>query len=153
MSDELCPVHLVGVAEDRFGYDFVLLEDEQGRQLPIWVDRCQAVSVFFKWKDTAFPRPMTHDLLCNSVERLGGSITRVLIDDLWQDVYYAKVCLRRGDEGEEMQVDCRPSDAVSIALRAEVPILVRDDVLEEGQVPQPLPPDPSDQDRPFDDTT
>lgn len=146
MSDELCPVELRGVAEDRFGYDFVLLEDAAHRQLPIWVERCQAVAIYFRLQAVSIPRPMTHDLLCNSVERLGGRITRVLIDDLWQSTFYAKIGLTVEGSDEETQIDCRPSDAIAIALRAGVPILVRDDVLEEGKVPQPLPTDLEDED-------
>ena len=146
MSDELIPVELNRVAEARIGIDFALLEDAAGRQLPIWIDRCQAVAMYIKLQGVTSPRPMTHDLLCNSVERLGGRITRVLIDDMWQETFYGKVCVAREGEDGETQVDCRPSDALAIALRVGVPILVRDDVMEEGQVPQPLPPDPGAED-------
>jgi len=132
MADELCAVELRGVLEDRFGYDCLVLADAEGRQLPIWIEPCQATAVVFKLQEVSLQRPMTHDLLLNSVEKLGGEITRVIIDDLWQDWFYAKVCLRRGAAGEEEQVDCRPSDAISLAIRANVPILVREDVLLEG---------------------
>ncbi|MCC7492930.1 MAG: bifunctional nuclease family protein [Fimbriimonadaceae bacterium] len=146
MAEEFCAVELRGVAEDKFGYDFALLCDAQGRQLPIWMGRCQAVAIAFKLQGETMPRPLTHDLLCNSVERLGGQITRVLIDDFWQDTFYAKVCLAATAGEPEMQVDCRPSDGIAIAIRAGVPILVREDVLEEGKVPQPLTPDLEDED-------
>ncbi len=146
MSEELCSVQLRGVGEDRFGYDFVLLEDDRGRQLPIWIDRCQAVALYFKLQSVSAPRPMTHDLVCNSIERLGGRVTRVLIDDLWQDTFFAKLCLASGTDGEETQVDCRPTDALAVALRTEVPIFVRDDVMEEAKVPQPLSGDTEDED-------
>lgn len=140
MSAELCPVQLRMVGEDRIGLDFLLLEDERGRRLPIYIDRCQAAAIYFKLKSVQMPRPMTHDLLCNSVERLGGRITRVIIDDIWQNTFYAKICLAGDDGEEELQVDCRPSDALSVAIRVDVPILVRDDVLEEEKVPD-SPPD------------
>lgn len=136
MSDELCPVKVRGVGEDRYDYEFVLLEDDRGRLLPIWIGRCEASALQLKLQAVDMPRPMTHDLLCHSVERLGGRIHRVLIDDLWQDNYYAKVCVITA-KGEEVQVDCRPSDGLAMALRAGVPILVRDDVLEEGRWPRP----------------
>jgi hypothetical protein len=134
MSDELCPVKLRGPAEDRLGYEFVLLEDERGRQLPIWIDKCGAMAIHIKRQGLEMPRPMTHDLLCKGVERLGGRLTRLIIDDLWQTVFYAKLCVSREGENEELQVDCRPSDGLAMALGAGVPILVRDDVLEEGRV-------------------
>lgn len=131
MADELRAVELRGVLEDRFGYDCLVLADAEGRQLPIWIEPCQATAVILKLQEFSMARPMTHDLLLNSVEKLGGQITRVIIDDLWQDWFYAKVCVRRGG-GEEAQVDSRPSDAIALAIRAGVPILVRDDVFEEG---------------------
>ncbi len=146
MSDDLRPVTLLGLGEDRFGYDFALLVDDEGRRLPLWMGRCQALAIHFKLQATQWPRPMTHDLLSNSVERLGGRVTRVIIDDLWQNTFYAKVCLVAGEDEQEMQIDCRPSDAVALAIRVGAPILVRDDVLEEGKVPQPLPTDPEDED-------
>lgn len=140
MSDELCAVDLKGIAEDRFGYHFVLLQDERGRQLPIWIGGCEAMSMTYKLRELPMPRPMTHDFVVQSIERLDGRITRVLIDDLWQNIFYAKLCVER--DGEEVQVDCRPSDGLALAVRVEVPILVRDDVMEEGKVAQPLPDGP-----------
>lgn len=137
MSEQLCPVQIRGVGEDKYDYDFVLLEDQQGRLLPIAIGWCEALAIQLKLQSADMPRPMTHDLLCHSVEKLGGTITRVLIDDLWQSTYYAKLCLA-GSDGAELQVDCRPSDALALAVRAEVPVLVRDDVLEEGKVPRSL---------------
>ncbi|MBI2302768.1 MAG: bifunctional nuclease family protein [Armatimonadetes bacterium] len=142
MSDALCPVQIRGVGLDKLDYDFVLLEDEQGRLLPVWIGRCEAFSIQMRLqRDDLPPRPMTHDLVCQSVAKLGGSITRVLIDDLWQSTYYAKICVAPPN-GEEFQVDCRPSDALAVAIRAGVPVLVRDDVLEEGKVPASLPDEP-----------
>lgn len=137
MADELCRVELKGVGEDRLGIDWLLLEDAAGRHLPIWIGRCEAISIALKLQETTVQRPLTHDMLCHSVERLGGRLTRVIIDDLWQDTYYAKVCLTAAGSDEEMQVDCRPSDALAMAIRAGVPIFVREDVLEEGKFPQP----------------
>lgn len=131
MAEELCRVEVRHVLEDRFDCDCIVLADEQGRQLPIWVELCQAMAVVYRVQGVQLPRPMTHDLLLNSVEKLGGELTRVIIDDLWQDWFYAKVGVRRGD-GEEALVDCRPSDAISLAVRAGVPILVREEVLLEG---------------------
>ena len=132
MAEELCAVELRGVMEDRFGYDCLVLADTDGRQLPIWIVPCQAAALFFKLQEVSLPRPMTHDLLLNSVEKLGGRITRVLIDDLWQEWFYAKVCMQPAEGGAEEQIDCRPSDAIALAIRAGVPILVREDVLLEG---------------------
>lgn len=142
MSDELCPVRLAHLAEDRLGYEFVLLEDERGRQMPIWIGKCEAIAIHLKLREVEMPRPMTHDLVCHSLERLGGRVTRLLIDDLWQNVVYAKLCLLPTGGDEELQVDCRPSDGLAVALRAGAPILVRDDVLEEARLRPPLSSEP-----------
>jgi bifunctional DNase/RNase len=131
-------VQLKGLAEDRLGYEFVLLEDERGRQLPIWIGKCEAINIQFKLQAVDMPRPMTHDLVCHGIEKLGGRVLRLLIDDAWQNVFYAKLCVARGESEEEIQVDCRPSDGLAVALRAGAPILVRDDVLEEGKLRPPL---------------
>jgi bifunctional DNase/RNase len=138
MSDELCPVELRGLAEDRLQFEFVLLVDGRGRRLPIWIGKCEAIAIQLKLQGLGVARPMTHDLLCNSVERLGGRVTRLLIDDFWQSMFYAKLCLEVEGSTEEMQVDCRPSDGLAMAVRLGVPILVRDDVLEEGCIPAHL---------------
>ncbi len=151
MGDELCPVTLRGLAEDRLGYEFALLEDDRGRQLPIWIGRCEAYAIQIKLQQLAMPRPMTHELLCQTLAKLGGTVTRMLVDDLWQNIFYAKLCVRRDGEEEEIQVDCRPADGLAIALRIGAPIVVRDDVLEEGKVTLPLDGE-TDQDVPDNDT-
>jgi bifunctional DNase/RNase len=75
---------------------------------------------------------MTHDLTRNILTRLGVSIDRVVIDDLWQGTFYAKIYLLHGDE--EIEIDSRPSDAIALALRFRAPIYMAESVLEaEGQ--------------------
>lgn len=125
-------VRVVGVCQAPHGGAFVLLRDNIGRNLPIWIDEGQAYSIHLALEGSAAPRPMTHDLLKLLVERLGGTIEYVLVDDLYNNVYYAKLEVRQGDRTS--QVDCRPSDAIAVAVRFGVPIYVADHVLEEGQV-------------------
>ena len=146
MSETMCEVQVQGVGEDRIGYDFLILQDEAGRQLPIWIGKCEAFAIHFKMQTSPAPRPMTHDLIAASVTKLGGRWTRLLIDDLWQDAFYAKLCLEVETEGE-VQIDCRPADGIAIAMAAGVPIYVRDDVLEEAKIaefPDLADDDPSD---------
>jgi bifunctional DNase/RNase len=78
---------------------------------------------------------MTHDLLLNVIQRMGGKVQQLLIDDLWQNTFYAKVCVAR--EEEVLEIDCRPSDGIALAIRAGVPILVADAVIEEGRWREP----------------
>jgi hypothetical protein len=75
------------------------------------------------------PRPLTHDLVANTVESLGGEIQDVFINDLREHTYFAKLRVRQ--EGELVEIDCRPSDAIALAVTAKVPIYVAEDVLGE----------------------
>jgi uncharacterized protein len=113
------------------GGAFVLLRDSLDRNLPIWIGEDQAVSISIAAEGAAAPRPMTHDLMKLLVERLGGSVDYILIDDLYNNVYYAKLVMRQGDK--PLEIDCRPSDAIAVGLRFRAPIYVADHVLEEGQ--------------------
>jgi len=131
MSDELVPVQVVGVGRDPFGNDFVLLRDHRDRSLPIWIGECEAVAIHLKLEGRDMPRPMTHDLLLNIIRRLNAEVLHLTIDDLWQSTFYAKLVLQVGEE--KIEIDCRPSDGIAIALRANAPIYVVDDVMEEGK--------------------
>lgn len=73
-------------------------------------------------------RPMTHDLLKNVIERMGGSVERIIVDDLWQSTFYAKITIVRN--GESLEIDSRPSDAIALALRVHAPIYVAEPVFE-----------------------
>lgn len=138
MPDALCQVTVQGVAADRLGYDFILLAAEDGRQLPIWVGSCDAQNVLRIFLEIEEQRPLTHRLIISCFEHLGGRITGVTLDDLWQNVFYAKVHLT-DRHGTPHQLDCRPADALAIALRLGLPIQVREDVLEEGKIATDLP--------------
>jgi bifunctional DNase/RNase len=127
-------VKVVGVYQAPHGGAFVLLRDTRSRNLPIWIDESQAVSISLALGESSGPaRPMTHDLMKLLVERLGGAVEYILVDDLYNNVYYAKIALRQGEKTSE--IDCRPSDAIAVGVRFKVPIYVADHVLEEGQWP------------------
>jgi uncharacterized protein len=127
-------VKVVGVYQAPHGGAFVLLRDNQARNLPIWIDESQAVSISLAIGDGNAPaRPMSHDLTKLLVEKLGGGIEYVLVDDLYNNVYYAKLALKQGEKQHE--IDCRPSDAIAIGVRFKVPVYVADHVLEEGHWP------------------
>jgi bifunctional DNase/RNase len=129
-------VRIIGVYEYQNGGAFVLLRDARARNLPIWIGQDQMMSIALAVEGGAAVRPMTHDLAKLLVERLGGSIDYVLVDDLHNNVYYAKLCLRQGDKSQE--IDCRPSDAIAMALRFKAPVYVADHVLEAGNWPEPI---------------
>lgn len=109
------------------GQTFVLLQDDRARKVPIWIGKFEAVAISMALEGEQFDRPLTHDLLRLVVERLGAEVDRIVIDDLWQDTFYAKLSLSRGET--MVQIDCRPSDAIALAVRARAPIYVAEAVI------------------------
>ncbi|HEX4212325.1 MAG TPA: bifunctional nuclease family protein [Candidatus Dormibacteraeota bacterium] len=114
-------------------YVVFLKEQETGRFLPIWIDAAQATSIAFKIQGMTQPRPMTHDLMINTLRELGVDITRVVVTELREDIYIARLHLRHGSR--DVDLDCRSSDAIALAVRAECPIYVDAGVLERNGVP------------------
>lgn len=110
---------------------FVLLRDNFGRDFRIFVLRDVALAISMALENGIPDRPFTHDLMKIMIERLGGVVERVTIDDLWQDTFYAKITLTKG--GETVDIDSRPSDAIALALRFRAPIYVAESVLEAAQ--------------------
>ena len=106
---------------------FVLLVDGR-RRLPILIGAFEAQAISLPLDGARPDRPLTHDLIKNICDRLGADVDRIVIDDLWNTIYYAKVYLRKGDE--EMEIDARPSDAVALAVRFDAPIFVAEEILE-----------------------
>ncbi len=111
--------------------DQVIVLNEIGgdRSLPIVIGLFEATSIERRVKGIATPRPLTHDLIVSAIEMLGGEIRDITISELKNHTYYAK--LRIEQEGEMMEIDCRPSDAVAISVTARVPIFVGDSVFGE----------------------
>ncbi len=111
----------------------VLREASGPRYLPIWIGPFEAEAITMGLHRTQVGRPMTHDLLCGLVGHLGAAVERIEVSDLREETFYARIILRR--DGEVIEVDSRPSDAIALAVRAEVPILVSEDVMDRaGQV-------------------
>lgn len=110
----------------------VVLQDSRSRKLPIWIDEMQAQSIALAVEGAELSRPMTHDLIRILLQRCGGELEYVLIDDLYNGIYYAKLGLIH--EGNREEIDCRPSDALALAFRFKAPIYVADAVLEENQI-------------------
>lgn len=111
---------------------FVLLRDNRGRQVLIWIGRYEAYAISLALEGTTPDRPMSHDLMKNIMDRLGGKMERVVIDDLWHETYYAKIAVTTS--GRAVDVDSRPSDAIALALRAKAPIYVAESVLQQAAV-------------------
>ena len=108
----------------------VLRETEGERSFPIVIGLFEATSIDRRVKGMQSPRPLTHDLIAATVEALGAEIQDIVISDLREHTYFAKMRLRH--EGELIEIDCRPSDAIAVAVTAKVPIYVNEDVLGEA---------------------
>jgi len=110
----------------------VLKEKDADRYLPIWIGADVADAIAFRLQDVSVPRPQTHDLLSNLIKELGGTVVSVVVNDLKDDTFFAQIRIER--DGVTLEIDSRPSDAIALAVRAEVPIYVVDDVLERAGV-------------------
>ncbi|ABW00890.1 bifunctional nuclease family protein [Caldivirga maquilingensis] len=92
--------------------------------LPIWIGMAEALSIQKAMGQTDFPRPLTHDLLVDILERLNATIEKVTIDALVDHTYTATIYLKDNRTGSQHYIDARPSDAVAVALRVNAPIFV-----------------------------
>ena len=107
----------------------LLLRDRRGRRLPIEIGAFETMAIHYALQGTTTERPLTHDLLRIVVEQLGGSVERVVIDDMWEKTYYAKVEIVTKGSNTALTVDSRPSDAIALALRTQAPIFVAEEIL------------------------
>lgn len=127
-------MRVMGIALDtRSGSPIVVLNDLENRKaLPIWIGSAEASSIIRKIENIPSSRPMTHDLCINLIEATGYKLDRVEINDVDEQTYFSTLYLK--NEESEIQIDARPSDAIAIAIRAEVPIFVTSNVLLNGAV-------------------
>jgi len=110
----------------------ILKEKMADRYLPIWIGPAEADAIAVKLQDVTVPRPLTHDLLRSVIDALGATINSIIVSELKNDTFYAKIVLNV--DGGQMEVDSRPSDALALAVRAGVPILVDEAVLDKAGI-------------------
>jgi bifunctional DNase/RNase len=111
----------------------VILKDPRSeRYLFIWIANPEAYSIAMELQGTTSQRPLTHDLLKNVISELGGTLTSVIINDLSDDVFFARLVFDAN--GRHIEVDSRPSDAIALAVRLKSPILVTESVLDQAGV-------------------
>ena len=126
---------VMGIALDtRTGSPIVVLHDMDNRKaLPIWIGSAEASAIIRRIESIEVSRPMTHDLIASIVEKTGGTIDRVEINDVEKETYYAIIYIK-DKEGNEVEIDARPSDAIAVAIRVDAPIFVTANVLANGSV-------------------
>ena len=126
---------VMGIALDtRTGSPIVVLHDlDNRRALPIWIGSAEASAIIRKIENIKVARPMTHDLIIDVVKKSGCEITKIEINDVEKDTYFANIVMTNKD-GEEVLIDARPSDAIAVAMRVDVPIFVGPAVLSSGAI-------------------
>jgi bifunctional DNase/RNase len=127
-------LQLVGVrVELPTNQPIVLLREREGeRFLPIWIGAVEATAIAFALQGIVTPRPMTHDLLKNVIELLNVQVSRIVITELKDSTFYATIELEH--DGSKIEVSSRPSDAIALAVRANVPIFGSTEVLAEAAI-------------------
>ena len=125
----------------------VILKDTEGdRYLPIWIGAWEASAIAMRLQGLTAERPLTHDLFASALERLGVRVVRVVISELADETYHARLHLER--DGVEVEVDARPSDALALAVRAEVQIFADEAVLAQAALAADPDEDASDEAEP-----
>lgn len=107
----------------------ILLQEKDGeRSLPIFIGAPEATAIAFALQRIAVPRPMTHDLMKEVIEALGGKLLRVVVTEVQEDTYYAEMHLEIG--GKAVRVSSRPSDAIALATRTRAPLFVEEELMD-----------------------
>jgi bifunctional DNase/RNase len=125
---------IYGVSFDLVGKQpIVLLKTADGNKfLPIWIGHPEAAAILMKLQGATTPRPMTHDLVTDMLLQLDAQVVRICVTELRENTFYASITLQQN--GSEIEVDSRPSDAIALAVRAEAPIFAADHVIEESAI-------------------
>ena len=127
-------MHIYGVSFDLVGKQpIVLLKTVDGNKfLPIWIGHPEAAAILMKLQSATTPRPMTHDLVTDILEQLGAQVVRITVTELRENTFYAQITVQQ--DGTEIEIDSRPSDAIALAIRADAPIFAAERVIEESAI-------------------
>lgn len=110
----------------------VLKDSNSDRYLPIWIGPCEADAITAELQQQQVKRPLTHDLLKNVIREMGGSVVHIYINELRNDVYYARILI--DISGRQVEIDSRPSDAIALGVRVKVPIFVAETVMDRAAI-------------------
>ncbi len=110
----------------------VLKEEDQERYLPIWIGPFEADAITIGLQNVQMTRPLTHDLLKAVIDRMDASISHIRVNDLRNDTFYAEIVVEQN--GRTVEIDSRPSDAIALAVRVDVPIYVSQEVMDRAGI-------------------
>lgn len=110
----------------------ILKEKMADRYLPIWIGPSEANAIAIKLRGETLPRPLTHDLLLLIIDALGASVDSIVVNDLKNDTFYAKIILNI--DGKQTEIDSRPSDALALAVRTNVTVYAEESVLDKAGI-------------------
>jgi bifunctional DNase/RNase len=110
----------------------ILKEKAADRYLPIWIGPAEADAIAVRLQEVSVARPLTHDLLRSVIDALGAQVNCIVVNDLSNDTFYARIIL--DVDGKSLEIDSRPSDAIALAVRVQVPIYAEESVLEKAGV-------------------
>jgi len=123
-------VKLKGIAYDISGSPIILLTDPtEQKVLPIWIGLLEAHSIVLAMEEAPPPRPMTHDITLTILATLGAKVTGIEITEVKDNTYFAELYLSKGSD--DYLIDIRPSDAIALAVRAEIPIKISESLQEQ----------------------
>jgi bifunctional DNase/RNase len=125
-------VEFVRVSMQNYNRVVILREKEADRYLLIWIGPAEAEAIAMRLGDVQPPRPQTHDLLRNVIDTLGAQVSYILVNDLNNDTFYARIVL--DVNGKLVEVDSRTSDAIALAVRSQVPIYAEESVLDRAGI-------------------
>lgn len=114
----------------------ILRVKDSDKYLPIWIGASEADAIALKLQDIQVARPMTHDLLRSALATVGATVSRIVVSELSDDTYYAKIVIQHN--GSTVEVDSRPSDAIALAVRTQAPIFAADAVVEQAGIEMDL---------------
>src|SRR5688572_7921714 len=125
---------IYGVSFDLVGKQpIVLLKTADGNKfLPIWIGHSEAAAILMKLQNSASPRPLTHDLFTDVLGQLDARVIRVAVTELRENTFYAQITVQQN--GSELEIDSRPSDAIALAIRSGAKIYAADEVIEESGI-------------------
>lgn len=138
MRNNIVPVNVIALLEEPVNQHpvIVLHDPEKNRVLPIWIGYPESRAIAMALGNVETERPLTHTLLLNTIEDMQGRVSRVVIDKLEQQTYFATIYVTKKEE--LVMIDARPSDAIALALLAQAPLLVTQEIMEAGAQENPF---------------